>query len=196
VTAGVIWLKGLPLSQFDQAKDLRVLMHDWTSSLNGAWLDLVSSDDGLLVSTTNLAAVKTTEVAANVANREAIAFTIDIANVEQLKLDPKARVRRSKVVIVRSGVMYHGPGGHPYPLLLVAALSDQPEYFDKHIADFDRFLGQIVIDGKRGYQEFPTQRKDESPTPVGVNPPASAPSIPNTMPVMEAPPPPREDAAP
>ncbi|MGC4068762.1 MAG: hypothetical protein QM784_29775 [Polyangiaceae bacterium] len=182
VTAGVIWLSGYPLSRFDQSKDLRAIVHDWTSDLNGAQLGMVRTDDTLLVNATNLAAVQTTEVPAKLANREAIAATIDIANVEQIKLAPNARVRRIKLVMVRTGKSYRGPGGGDFPLLLVAALSDQPEYFEKQVADFDRFLGQIVIDGERGYAELNSGRTDATPKPVDVRTPVSDPSVPSATP--------------
>jgi hypothetical protein len=48
ITAGVIWLKGVPLSQFDGAKDLRVMMHDWITDLNGTRLDFLRFDDKFL----------------------------------------------------------------------------------------------------------------------------------------------------
>jgi hypothetical protein len=101
--------------------------------------------------------------------------------------------------MIRSGLSHRGPAGKEFPLLLVAAISEQPRYFEKSVADFEEFLGQIVIGGTRGYKELISAQSATLPPPVATTPPITAPSVPVTPtsePASEPPKPSIEDATP
>jgi hypothetical protein len=186
---GVIWLRAIPLHAYDGQKELRGLMHNWVNAWSGTEADFFRVGDRVVYSSINIATKCITEAPATLAGFEAYSSTYDVAIVEQLKLDPEARIRRAKTVMVRSGLVHKVSYQGEFPLLLVASVSDMPESFDKSVAEFDAFLNLITIDNKRGFVEkasqqtapakpvVPTESAGTSPEPVS---PAGVPAEPTT----------------
>lgn len=176
LTAGVIWLRSVPLSQYDDKKDLRVLMRNWVNNAAGAAVDFWKVGDHIVVSTANFATKQLDEVPAKLAGLDTFASTFDVANVDQLRMSPDARQRRVKLVMVRSGLA-RKVGKVDFPVLLVAGVSDIPEYFDQSVVDFDKFLNQIAVGGKHGYRQLAPLANKEAPAvaaPAAPSPPAPA----------------------
>lgn len=153
ITAGVIWLRAVPLDQYDDRKALRVLMRNWINTAAGADVDMWKKGDRIVVAATSYATKQIDEVPAKLADLEAFASTFEVANVDQLRMNPGVRLRSVKLVMVRTGLSHKVGQTAEFPVLIQAGVSDLPEYFEKSVAEFDKFLTQISISGKNGYKE-------------------------------------------
>jgi len=162
-SAGVIWLRSIPIDSTDSDKDLRVLMRNAVDSVAGGEYVYWKVGDRIFGSGEHLVAQQLDEMPATVAGHEAYVSTVELASADQLKLNDKRRLRHIRLVMIRSGLLHKLVPrwtDATFPVVIVAGLSDLPEYFENDLPVFDRFIGQIKIGGIRGYQTA-TQPKAE-----------------------------------
>ncbi|HEX2687890.1 MAG TPA: hypothetical protein VHN14_14785 [Kofleriaceae bacterium] len=215
VRAGVIWLREIPISAKLRHKELRVLMQDYVDQIAGATYETVQLGTVQPLSRTRpqQVVVEQREAAeivedgpASVAGLPAWAATIELANIDQIKLVPGARGQRIQLVFLRA------PKDEVFedvarkrklaaPVLLVAGYSNYPADFASELRDFHDFLGRLRVDGRSGLmlqlaarQPAPgASAKDPLPAaPSGsapATPPASseAPVAPGAVPAASVP---------
>ena len=79
----------------------------------------------------------------------AVEGTIEVANVNQLKLDPESRHSRVRIVVARPRYFtaVHGGYGGPFmtPLIVVIGYWNTPADFDAGLPDFEAFLKAITM---------------------------------------------------
>jgi hypothetical protein len=104
--------------------------------------------------------------------------TIDVANIDQIKLTPASRHTRVQLVVARTNFAYEVSRmgeKSTFPVLMMAGYANLPEDFDKDLDAFRRLLVRIDVEGKRGFDRMPS----EAPAPAGgpdggaLTPPAS-----------------------
>src|SRR5262249_43712902 len=104
--------------------------------------------------------------AAKLAGAEAYAATIDVANVDQLRLTPNAREARVRLVIARAP--YRFTPSSPYdmvsfPVLMVAEYASAPDDYDHDLPDFDDLLGRISMGGSKGFSVTANESSPAAP---------------------------------
>jgi hypothetical protein len=122
---GVIWLRTVPLPLDDANKALRVLANAYVEGIAHDRYEVVQLE-GKLHATDSEVSYATQVIASasgTVGNREAFAVTVNVANTNQLKLDPNARWRRVELVLVRTPFAFDVKGTKkpegPVPVLMV-----------------------------------------------------------------------------
>jgi hypothetical protein len=157
--AGVVWLRAVPVSPDSAKKDLRVLTQSFVEALAGGEYELMELNPGRLATTEKrFASTLLGEQSCRLAGLDCDSATIELANVDQLKLDPSYRSNRLQVVITRTSFVYAPTGewGPSYPVYLVAGYSNQPAQFAAGLPDFAGLLQRIEIGGHRGFQPTPS----------------------------------------
>jgi hypothetical protein len=127
------------------------------------------------------AAVIVEQGPAIMAGRPAYAATLDVANVDQLKLDPGARTQRIQLVLMRA------PNDEKivrdeqdprktltYPVVVLAGYSNMPADFQTGLNDFHEFLRRLTVGAKSGLALNMT--------------PSAPPAAPSALPAAPAPP--------
>lgn len=146
---GVIFLRTIPLSQDLKHKKLAVLMDGMVEEMAGAGYEVVQSNEqtSVLVEKRYAAAV-VEEGEAQLGGLPAHAAILDVANLDQIKVDPNARSGRVQLVLVHTPFEY---GSHAFPVLLVAGYANQPEDFLAGLPEFHDLLSRVVIGGQHGF---------------------------------------------
>jgi hypothetical protein len=183
VHSGVIWLRNIPISGRLRSKDLHVLMQDYIDQMTPTTYEIVqltSKTSQIVVVEHRDAAVIVEQGPAIVAGQAAYAATIDVANVDQVKLSPGARLRRIQLVLMRapkderiepdekSAVVKPAV---VYPVVILAGYSNMPMDFQVGLDDFHDFLRRLSIGGKSGL----TLHTAPSEPPAAPSPPPVAP---------------------
>jgi hypothetical protein len=115
----------------------------------------------------------------HIADVECQLATVDIADVDQLKLSPAARTRRIQVLLARTRFEYDFVYAK-FPGFLMVGYSNQPARFDAELGDYHQLLTRIDIRGKTGLQVEPATQPVTA-TPTGAATPA-APAAPTAPP--------------
>jgi hypothetical protein len=193
----VIWLRSIPLSPRQPNVALRVLADEYAESISGA--GFFASDLGTRhVESRTYASHVLSGRPVQVAGLEAYETTIEVANVDQLKLDPASRVAMVRVVLVRTPLWIWTPTqAVKLPLLWMVGYANNPIDFEPQSGDFVRFLGLIDQNGSHGFSVFPSGSASapaSAPAPASASAsapaPASAPtsaSAPATAPAPSTP---------
>jgi len=93
---------------------------------------------------------------AELAGKPALALTVEVANLAELKKTLQATRTRVKFVLQRTDNTRGIPTrDYEYETVLVAGYASRPATFLANLPDFDKFLGQIVVKGRSGYRELP-----------------------------------------
>lgn len=156
---GVIFLRTIPVSSDMQRKKLPVLMGRYVDRLAGAKYDVASLPDGSSVMEEKRYAAKVvTTSPSTLAGLEAFSATLDIANLDQLEVDPDARSLRLQVVFLHTPFQAkmevqerRGIRDIALPVVMFAGYANQPAAFDAALPDFHDFLGRITIGGRAGF---------------------------------------------
>jgi hypothetical protein len=149
-----IWLRSLPLATELKDKDLRVLMKDYVDEIAGAGYEAVQLSGSHAVVEKRYAAELVEQSAAKLADREAFLATIDVANIDQIKLTPATRRVRVELVFVRPGTEYELRSANfieSFPSLLMIGYANLPDDFAADEPAFRAFLSEIEIAGRRGF---------------------------------------------
>jgi hypothetical protein len=185
--SGVIWLRNVPIAPRLRVKELRVLLQSYVDAIAGASYETARLDgtEPSIVVEKRYAATIVEQGPVTVAGRPGYVATVDIANVDQLKLNPNARERRVQIMLV------HAPGEEQadyvqsdvrnlkytqdnerrakhYRVLVVAGYSSMPSDFDAGLPDFHDFLGRVTIAGTSGFAAFGAVQP-----PSGAQPPSA-----------------------
>lgn len=150
--SSVVWLRTFPISASLKTKALRVLLNDYVEEISGAGYEAVLlSRNHLVVLEKRFAANVLEETPAQVAGREAYVATLEVANVDQLSLAPKSRTKKVRIALIRTPFTYEHLGTE-FPVLMLAGFASLPDDFAKDLPVYERFLGEIVVGGKRGVE--------------------------------------------
>jgi hypothetical protein len=157
-----IWLRSVPLASELKDKDLRVLMKDYVDEIAGAGYEAVQLSGSHAVVEKRYAAEVVDQSPARLADREAFLATMDVANIDQIKLTPSTRRVRVELVFVRPGTDYELRSANfveSFPSLLMVGYANLPDDFAADEPAFRAFLAEIEIAGRRGF----TAAKSEAP---------------------------------
>jgi hypothetical protein len=152
-TAAVLWVQTRPADADDIERDLRVLVEEFAEQLAGANLYLEerdSTEKSRPVARERSFATKIVD-GQNVKfqGRDAYVATIEIANVDQLKLDPNARSFIAKIMFVRTGYTRDlnddvSDRPHHVPIFMRIGYGAGPAEFGPGLPDYEAF--QKLID--------------------------------------------------
>jgi|GEM_PF-2425236 len=179
---GEIFLRAVPLSGDESQKRLKVLMARYVEAAAGAGYRVVpvGQNSSVLIERRYAASV-TQEGDARLAGNDAYYAHLEIANMDQVKLDPNARRTHVELILRHTTFKYkkkHRGGTGEYPVLLIAGYANQPEEFEEGRADFLSFLKRLKVNGGSGLK-LPTSA---SKAPVT----SKAPTAPPEKPAAEA----------
>jgi hypothetical protein len=153
----VIWLRSFPVSDDLKDKDLRVLMQSYVDEIAGAGYEAVRIHPmGWSTREVRYAAAVVERGPGQLASHPAYSTTLDIANIDQIKLTPGKFEKRVQLVIAAPPFVYttgdprYGTERH-FAVRLVVGYANLPEDFEKDLPTFQRFLERIEIKGKRGF---------------------------------------------
>jgi hypothetical protein len=182
VHAGAIWLREIPIETRLRRKDLRVLMQTYIDEIAGATYETVQRGSSSAWDTKPQIVVEHRHAAevleegpAVLAGQPAYAATIEVANIDEVHVAPRARTSRVQIVLLRvPGDEVYEPTTvhertHRYPVVLLAAYSNMPPDFAKGLADFHGLLRRMAIAGKTG---LALDLAPAAPAPRGGTPPA------------------------
>ena len=178
---GVIFLRTIPISADMKQKKLSVLMERYVEGIAGAGYEVVTlnSQSQLLVEKRYAAAI-VAKSPTKLAGRDAYVALLDVANVDQLKIDPNARKERVELVLLHTDFGYITTSNNQtvksatFPVIMFAGYANKPEEFEAGQKDFHDFLGRIEIDKRSGFE----------PPELG---PSKAPPAPEAAPAENAP---------
>jgi hypothetical protein len=181
---GVVWLRGIPVSTDLADMDLSALMTKFSDALSGANYETTRlTRETRTISEEHYASVITASAPCKWAGLECVTAAIDLANVDQLKLDPAHRSRRLRVVIARTPFHYEpsAVSSNGYPVYLFAGYSNLPANFEAGLPDFLSLLQRVSIAGAGGFEAAALTPATPSvpASPVSVS---AAPAVPSTTP--------------
>jgi hypothetical protein len=145
-TGAGIWIRTLPLERRAAERELSILARDWVEEIAGGEWSGACLGGCLVGEVRRWATTVVREELTFVAGVAAYDITFDIANVDQLQVDPTSRALRARLVLVRPG--YRMPlksGRHRYDLTALVAVgyAQTPDRFDEHVAEFDDLLKRL-----------------------------------------------------
>jgi hypothetical protein len=121
-----------------------------------------------------------------VAGLEAFVATIEVANIDQIKLPPGQRTTKVRLALIRTPFIHRTPYDTEFPVLMVAGYANLPVDFNADLPAFDRLLGSIQVKGQRGVSAVTlsavTAPSSPSPSAAPVPAPAPAPIQPAASP--------------
>lgn len=143
--AGVLWERAIVLQPDQGEQTLRVLMQDYADALSGTGFDTVDLIDGEKKARARQFASKIIDARdRRVGTREAYDATIEVASVDQLKLDPESRDGKLRIVLVRTGYWQkkwlYGKNFNYLPVVLMLGYWNRPDAFEASAKDFDTFV--------------------------------------------------------
>lgn len=150
---GVVFLRSIPLSRTQKEKRLKVLMHRFIDDIAGAGYAVVTLSGKSRVEEKRFAPLIKKEGPAKLGGLEAYAASLEIKNLDQLKVDPNAKGELVEIVIAHAPFQYVPDRYDPenkYPVLLVAGYANGYSEFSEGWGDFRNFLSRIQINGKVG----------------------------------------------
>ncbi|MBI5490159.1 MAG: hypothetical protein HY905_22685 [Deltaproteobacteria bacterium] len=147
---GVIWLRTFPVSDRLAERELPALADDYVQEVAGGSYFAVRLAGRPMVQDVRLATVVIEEGETRVDETPAWQVTFDVANVDQLRLDPNSRSSRVRVVLLRPPFTYpvraRGHDMVEYTTLMVLGYANSPDYFDAHVGEFQDFLDRIRLE--------------------------------------------------
>jgi hypothetical protein len=196
-SSAVVWVRTIPLEVRDGERDLRVLMQEYAEELSGTGF-FATDLPNVKVGARQFATKITESHPATLAGFDAFDATIEIANVDQLRLDPASRSDVVRVIFARTPYQYvieDGYAGIKLPVLLVVGYLNNPTDFARQQPDFERLL--TLVDASNGAPRAPgpplAASAAAAPTAPPTPPPAASAAAASTAP---PPPPPSTSATP
>jgi hypothetical protein len=115
------------------------------------------------------------------AKRVAYEATVDVANIDRIKVDPKAVETRVRLVLVRFPHTYavkamESTQDHEFPMLLLAGYANNPEDFEAGEKDFEDFLNRIKVTNATGYRGLPSEESASEASELESPEPEAAPA--------------------
>ena len=140
-TSAVIWLQTIPLNKGREERNLKNLAEDYASAISGSGFYAAVEDQGKVIREKTFAAKIVEGKETTLGGLEAYDAKIELANADQLRLDPAARTAIIRVVFVRTNYT-HDFLGHDFPVhtFVRVGYRASPGDFDAGLPDFERFL--------------------------------------------------------
>lgn len=159
---GKIWLRTFPISTHDREKKLRVLMKDYVDEASRAGFEVVVFGMRSQLVERRYGTRTIREGDTLLAKRVAYDATVEVANIDRIKVDPKAVETRVRLVLVKFPYSYavksmESTQDHEYPMLLLAGYANNPEDFESGEKDFEDFLNRIKVASASGYRGLPSE---------------------------------------
>ncbi|MFZ5893318.1 MAG: hypothetical protein ACOY0T_19820 [Myxococcota bacterium] len=192
-----VWLRATPFSTEWRERELRVLVQAYVDSIAGGGYEAARVEhDRVRVEERRFAAEFVERAPARLAGLDAYDATIDVANLDQIRLTPTERKTRVRLVFVNLPTNFqtyrNGAPGVALPLVLIVGYANSPGEFSADMNDFENLLDRIEIQGNRGYsRQAPAPGVAATPPPVSVPADSAVPSSvssPQAAPSGEAPP--------
>ncbi|MGO9837610.1 MAG: hypothetical protein ACLP1X_25760 [Polyangiaceae bacterium] len=185
---GVIWVKAHPLLPDDAHRDLEVTLNDYADGLSGAGLYAQSNLFSVeRVHERHFTTFVTAKNQVTVGDVPGLAGTVELAEVEKLRLDPSFRSAKIRIVLVKFYFYDCGSqfGRHPWPTvthdgsscfkrpgLLVVGYYNTVDRFDEDLPEFEHMVQRISFSPG-------SLMDDVKPPSVAAEPkPADAPAAP------------------
>jgi len=181
-TQAVVWVRSVPVSRSLRHVDLDVLVANYVDEASGAGYESIAFGSQAGSVEHRYVAKLLSQRVGTLAGQEAIDAELEIANSEQLKLDPNARREKVRLILARGpsdDVESWGQKEYKFPVVVVLGYANGPEHYAEGAPDFEGLLSRFEIAGRRGF--VPTAGASATQTPPG---PASVAAP------MPAPPPP------
>lgn len=152
--SGEIWLRTIPLSASEAELELPVVLRRYVEGIagNGFTVTQISTPTGRVAVTVEerrFAARVLDYTPVTVHGVEALVATIEVANVDQLQLDPNARGERARLVFVRAPFTLDRPRSGVevarYRVLLAAGYVASPADYERGLVDFEGLVSRVVF---------------------------------------------------
>jgi hypothetical protein len=156
---GVIWVKAHPLLPADAHRDLEVTLNDYADGLAGAGLYAQSNLFSVeRVHERHFTTFVTAKSQVTLGDVPGLAGTVELAEVEKLRLDPSFRSAKVRVVLAKFYFYDCGShfGRHPWPTvshdgsscfqrpgLLVVGYYNTADRFDEDLPEFEHIIRRI-----------------------------------------------------
>jgi len=159
-TNGFISIVSHPLSKSDENKKLNLLLRNIAENISGGYLSIQPSNllGNKVLRSKNLASSIVDEKIYEMAGAEAIMATLEIANSDQLLLDPDHRLKRLKILLIRpegrqwleNGFRINAQGKSEaikikYRSMIGMIYEMDPLYFDQYETVFNEFIQQFKL---------------------------------------------------
>jgi len=148
VTDGAIWLQTVPLAMRDKDRSLPSILDDFVESLSGTGVYRVTTiQPHRLAATKTYAAHVLSATGGRTGGFESVDATIELVNLDQLKVDPDAKSEIGRVVVVRTNYPLEitDTANHKFVglAMVVVGCDSHPRDFDATNADFVKFLAAL-----------------------------------------------------
>lgn len=146
---GAIAVRTIPVSADLREKDLELLLRRWVDSMSGqdAMTLYIQSQQLRLGGAQTHSSRIVSHAPGKLSGYEAHYARVEVANIEQMKLDPNHREALIDVVLARTDYVWSAAGGALFPVYFFATYRDHPDFFDRHAATFEAFLKQLSLAG-------------------------------------------------
>ncbi len=146
-SGGRIWLRTFPLSGRYRGRNLGVVLREYAADLSGGTYELAGLRGALVLRERRTAATIVADNPASVMGSPAHAATIDIADVDQLRLNSEHRLARARVVMAnpRYVVAYQSDWGQRvrFPMVATIGYVNTPEFFERGLPAFESFVRRV-----------------------------------------------------
>lgn len=189
-----IWLRTIPISDDLKDKELRVLLQRYVDEVSGAGFEAVKlGPTQTLLREKRFGATIVNRGSLKVAGQDAYQTTFDVANVDEVAVNPNARRVRVRIVLIRTPFQYSAvptytgdAKAYKYAVLMLAGYANLPEDFAKDEQDFQQLLEHTVIADQHGTTAVVLEDKAND-TASDAKPPAPASEPPAAPPEPTAP---------
>src|SRR5690606_25928807 len=120
----------------------KVLLFNYVKRIAGSGLAFATYDGDLVAESKRYGTRILSDQAVVLGNHPAHVAEIEIANLDQLELDPSAPRHHAELVLVHSAKWLPVGKGVEYNCIVLAGYSARPLVYPKHLAEFDALLGK------------------------------------------------------
>ncbi|MBN9167473.1 MAG: hypothetical protein J0I07_41475 [Myxococcales bacterium] len=191
-TNAILWLTTFPVSSRLAETKLSVEMRELVDNMAGGRFETAKIGQTTTVEDTRFATRIISEGPATLAGHDAYWATVDVANVDQLKLDASHRQQRMRLVLVRTPFKHRVRFMVDLPVYMVVGYASAPSEFDAEAPAVKHLLDLLVIQGKQGFVSAPAHEvRAAAPVPsatTSADPSATATQVPSatTTPIPSA----------
>jgi hypothetical protein len=149
-TSGVIWVQHIQLGRNDADRNLRNLFDDYAEALSGSGFFAAVRNGQIRAKTYAAKIVEGKDT--TLGGHPAYDVRLELANLDQVRLDPSARTALIRVVLIKTDYVYHWTSATTTEVpmdshvLLRVGYSARPSDFDAGLPDFERFLTLLQFD--------------------------------------------------
>jgi hypothetical protein len=150
VTTASIWVEGVMLPMHQKDRSLRSFLDDLVETISGTGVYQINGANPKRVGTTKSYGARVIDAKdSKVGGFDALDATLEVVNLDQLKVDPNAKSSVGRVVFVRTDYDHQiRSAGHDYAdtrVMVVVGCDSNPRDFDATNADFTRFLQSMEL---------------------------------------------------